>query len=270
LNFGSQAELLSQALLLHLRYERQQLNITKKLFLMQLLPAIDILNGKCVRLKQGDYARETVYADNPAEIAQHWVRNGAEYLHVVDLDGAKNKEPVNRQTVYHIVKTVGIPVEIGGGIRNEKTIQDYLDAGIDRVVIGTSALKNPDWFQKMCEQFPHKLVLGIDARNGLVATEGWLETSQTSAIEMAKNFRDLPLAALVYTDIAKDGMMDGPNFEAMVAMQQTVPFPVIASGGVSSLNDIRTLHQLGLPACIIGKALYEGTLQLKDALNIAT
>ncbi|MDR1270198.1 MAG: 1-(5-phosphoribosyl)-5-[(5-phosphoribosylamino)methylideneamino]imidazole-4-carboxamide isomerase [Planctomycetaceae bacterium] len=237
---------------------------------MQLLPAIDILNGKCVRLKQGDYGRETVYADNPAEMAQHWVRHGAEYLHVVDLDGAKKKEPVNRQSVYDIVKTVEIPVEIGGGIRNEKTIRDYLDAGIDRVVIGTLALKNPDWFQKMSEQFPNKLVLGIDARNGLVATEGWLETSRTSAVELARNFCNLPLAALVYTDIAKDGMMEGPNFDEMVAMQQAVPFPVIASGGVSSLDDIRKLRQLGLPACIIGKALYEGTMQLKDALNIAT
>ncbi|MDR2115478.1 MAG: 1-(5-phosphoribosyl)-5-[(5-phosphoribosylamino)methylideneamino]imidazole-4-carboxamide isomerase [Planctomycetaceae bacterium] len=237
---------------------------------MQLLPAIDILNGKCVRLKQGDYGRETVYADNPVEMAKHWVCLGAEYLHIVDLDGARDKEPINRQSVYEIVKAIDIPVEIGGGIRNEKTIRDYLDAGIDRVVIGTLALKNSDWFQKMCQQFPDKLVLGIDARNGFVATEGWLETSQTSAVELAQNFRDLPLAALVYTDIAKDGMMEGPNFDEMTAMQRAVPFPVIASGGVSSLDDIRKLRQLGLPACIIGKALYEGTIQLKDALNIAT
>jgi phosphoribosylformimino-5-aminoimidazole carboxamide ribotide isomerase len=237
---------------------------------MQLLPAIDILNGKCVRLRQGDYARETVYADHPAEMAKHWVRHGAGYLHIVDLDGAKNKEPVNQQVVYEIVKAVDIPVEIGGGIRNAKTIQDYLDAGVDRVVIGTLALKEPDWFQKMSEQFPDKLVLGIDARYGMVATEGWLETSQTSAVELAQTFLDFPLAALVYTDIAKDGMMEGPNFNEMAMMQEAVPFPVIASGGVSSLDDIRKLRQLGLSACIIGKALYEGTIQLEDALNIAT
>ncbi|MDR2704294.1 MAG: 1-(5-phosphoribosyl)-5-[(5-phosphoribosylamino)methylideneamino] imidazole-4-carboxamide isomerase, partial [Planctomycetaceae bacterium] len=186
---------------------------------MQLLPAIDILNGKCVRLRQGDYGRETVYADNPAEMAKHWVRHGAGYLHIVDLDGAKDKEPVNQQVVYEIVKAVTIPVEIGGGIRNEKTIQDYLNAGVDRVVIGTLALKEPEWFQSMSEQFPDKLVLGIDAREGMVATEGWLETSQTSAVELAQTFLDFPLAALVYTDIAKDGMMEGPNFDEMAAMQ---------------------------------------------------
>ncbi|MDR2441717.1 MAG: 1-(5-phosphoribosyl)-5-[(5-phosphoribosylamino)methylideneamino]imidazole-4-carboxamide isomerase [Planctomycetaceae bacterium] len=233
---------------------------------MQILPAIDILKGKCVRLKQGDYGRETVYADSPVEMAKHWSQHGAEYLHIVDLDGAKDKEPINRQLVYDIVQAVHIPVEIGGGIRNEKTICDYLDAGIDRVVIGTLALKEPDWFQKMSEQFPKKLVLGIDARNGMVATEGWLEISQLSAVELVQKFLHLPLAALVYTDIAKDGMMEGPNFGEMVTMQQTVPFPVVASGGVSSLDDIRKLRQLGLPACIIGKALYEGTFQLEDAL----
>ncbi|MDR2756813.1 MAG: 1-(5-phosphoribosyl)-5-[(5-phosphoribosylamino)methylideneamino]imidazole-4-carboxamide isomerase [Planctomycetaceae bacterium] len=233
---------------------------------MQILPAIDILNGKCVRLKQGDYGRETVYADSPVEMAQHWFQQGAEYLHIVDLDGAKDKEPINRQVVYDIVKAVTVPVEIGGGIRNEKTIRDYLDAGIDRVVIGTLALKEPNWFQKMSEQFPEKLVLGIDARNGMVAAEGWLETSQISAVELARKFIDLPLAALVYTDIAKDGMMEGPNFSEMATMQQAVPFPVVASGGVSSLDDIRKLRQLGLPACIIGKALYEGTVQLEDVL----
>ncbi|MDR1964466.1 MAG: 1-(5-phosphoribosyl)-5-[(5-phosphoribosylamino)methylideneamino]imidazole-4-carboxamide isomerase [Planctomycetaceae bacterium] len=236
---------------------------------MLLLPAIDILNGKCVRLKQGDYGSETVYADDPAEMARHWGRCGAEYLHVVDLDGAKDKEPVNRQFVYEIVNAVDIPVEVGGGIRNEKTIRDYLDAGIHRVVIGTLALKEPGWFREMSEKFPGKLVLGIDAKNGRAATEGWLETSQTPATELAQTFIDLPLAALVYTDIAKDGMMEGPNFDEMAAMQRAVPFPVVASGGVSSLEDIRKLKQLGLPACIIGKALYEGTIRLEDALIVS-
>jgi phosphoribosylformimino-5-aminoimidazole carboxamide ribotide isomerase len=236
---------------------------------MQLLPAIDILNGKCVRLKQGDYGQETVYADSPAEMAQHWFQQGAEYLHVVDLDGAKNKEPVNRRFVYDIINSVNIPVEIGGGIRSEETIQDYLDAGVRRIVIGTLALKEPDWFCKMSEKFPDKLVLGIDAKNGMVATEGWLETSQTSAVELARKFIELPLAALVYTDIAKDGMMEGPNFAEMTAMKQAVPFPIVASGGISSLNDIRKLKELGLPACIIGKALYEGTIKLEEALNAA-
>ena len=237
---------------------------------MQLWPAIDLLNGKCVRLKQGDYGRETVYDDNPARMAKHWVGLGAEYLHVVDLDGAKDKEPVNKRHVTEIVRAVGIPVEIGGGIRSEETIRDYLDAGVNRVVIGTLALKEPDWFREMSRKFPGKLVLGIDAKNGMVATEGWLETSKTRAVDLARNYVDLPLAALVYTDIAKDGMLEGPNFGEMETMQRAVPFPVVASGGVSTLDDIRNLKQLGLPACIIGKALYEGTLNLGDALAVAS
>ncbi|MDR0869319.1 MAG: 1-(5-phosphoribosyl)-5-[(5-phosphoribosylamino)methylideneamino]imidazole-4-carboxamide isomerase [Planctomycetaceae bacterium] len=234
---------------------------------MQILPAIDILHGSCVRLKQGDYAQKTVYGDSPAAMAKHWEQLGAGFLHIVDLDGAKDKEPVNRDKVKEIVRTVNIPVEIGGGIRTEETVRDYLNAGVNRVVIGTLALKEPAWFKEMTHKFPNKLVLGIDAKNGKVATEGWLETSRTPATQLAKNYVDLPLAALVYTDIAKDGMLEGPNFDEMAAMQRTVPFPVVASGGVSSLADIRKLAALGLPACIIGKALYEGTIKLEDIIN---
>lgn len=239
---------------------------------MQLWPAIDIRGGQCVRLKQGDYDRETVYGNSPAEMAEHWASQGAEYLHVVDLDGAKDKEPVNKDRVREIVRKLSgrnIPVEIGGGIRNEETIRDYLESGVARVVIGTLALKEPDWFRDMSRLFPGKLVLGIDAKNGMVATEGWLETSQTRAVELAKQYTDLPLAALVYTDIAKDGMMEGPNFDEMVAMQSSVSFPVVASGGVSTLDDIKKLKQLGLPACIIGKALYEGVFKFDEALKMS-
>lgn len=239
---------------------------------MQLWPAIDIRGGQCVRLKQGDYAQETVYGDSPAEMARHWADRGAEYLHVVDLDGAKDRAPVNRDRILEIVRKLSgrnIPIEVGGGIRTEETIRDYLDLGIARIVIGTLAMKEPDWFREMCQKFPGKLVLGIDAKNGMVATEGWLETSETRAVELAGQYTDIPLAALVYTDIAKDGMMEGPNFNEMVAMQNAVPFPVVASGGVSSLNDIRKLKELGLPACIIGKALYEGSFTLDEALTIS-
>ena len=235
---------------------------------MELWPAIDILNGQCVRLKQGDYRQETVYGASPVAMARYWVSCGAQYLHVVDLDGAKDKHPVNKRYVQEIVEQVAIPVEIGGGIRTEETIREYLDMGIHRVVIGTLALKEPDWFRGMSQKFPNRLVLGIDARNGLVATEGWLETSRTPAVDLAKTFVDLPLAALVYTDISKDGMLEGPNVAEMEAMSRAVPFPVVASGGVSTLDDIRKLKELGLPACIIGKALYEGTLRLEDALQI--
>ncbi len=245
---------------------------------MQLWPAIDILNGKCVRLKQGDYAQETVYGESPADMARHWVSQGGKFLHVVDLDGAKDKEPVNRNSVQEIIEAVKnqkIPVEIGGGIRSEETIRDYLDVGVARVVIGTLALKQPDWFRAMALKFPNKLVLGIDAKSGVVATEGWLEASQTRAVDLAKQFIDLPLAALVYTDIAKDGMLEGPNFGEMVAMKAlvrtaAVPFDVVASGGVSSLDDIRTLKEQGLPACIIGKALYENKFTLAEAEALAS
>ncbi|MDR3233593.1 MAG: 1-(5-phosphoribosyl)-5-[(5-phosphoribosylamino)methylideneamino]imidazole-4-carboxamide isomerase [Planctomycetaceae bacterium] len=233
---------------------------------MQILPAIDIRNGKCVRLKQGDYAQETVYGDNPVETALHWQQRGAEFLHIVDLDGAKDKEPVNKDIVCRTASSLDIPLEIGGGIRSEETIRLYLNAGVRRVIIGTLALKEPQWFRNMCKLFPDRLVLGIDAKNGSVATEGWLETSRMKAADLAKQYADLPLAAVVYTDIAKDGMLEGPNFEEISAMQEAVPFPVIASGGVSTLADIQKLIRRNIPACIIGKALYEGTLRLEEAL----
>ncbi|MDR2641358.1 MAG: 1-(5-phosphoribosyl)-5-[(5-phosphoribosylamino)methylideneamino]imidazole-4-carboxamide isomerase [Planctomycetaceae bacterium] len=234
---------------------------------MQLLPAIDILNARCVRLKQGAYNNETIYANDPAEVAKYWFSCGAEMLHIVDLNGAKDKKPVNRDVVLAIVRAIDIPVEIGGGIRDEKTIRDYLDNGVERVVIGTLALKEPDWFREMSEKFPQKLVIGIDARNGQVATEGWLETSKIPAVKLAQQFVELKLAAVVYTDIAKDGMLEGPNFEEMVAMRDAVPFPVIASGGIASIDDIKKLNSLNIPACIIGKALYEKNFKLQEALN---
>ena len=236
---------------------------------MELWPAIDILGGQCVRLKQGDYRQETVYGSSPAAMAEHWVRCGAGFLHVVDLDGAKDKRPINRLFVKEILDRVSIPVEIGGGVRTEETIRDYLDMGIHRIVIGTLALKEPDWFREMSRKFPGRLVLGIDAKNGRVATEGWLETSQTTAVSLAQAFSDLPLAAIVYTDIARDGMLEGPNFDEMETMNRAASFPVVASGGVSSLEDLRRLKALGLPACIIGKALYESAFRLEDALKVA-
>jgi len=233
---------------------------------MLILPAIDLRNGKCVRLQQGDYAQETVYGDSPVEMAKHWEQQGAEFLHIVDLDGAKDGLPTNFALVSEIAKNLSIPIEIGGGIRNEETIQRYLDAGVHRLVIGTLALKEAGWFREMSRKFPDRLVLGIDGRNGLVATEGWLETSQTLATDLAKKYVDLPLSALVYTDIAKDGMLAGPNIAEMEAMRQAVPFPLIVSGGIASLDDIRHLAQGGFHACIIGKALYENRFQLPEAI----
>lgn len=236
---------------------------------MKVWPAIDIRGGKCVRLRQGDYARETVFADNPLEMAKHWTNLGARRFHLVDLDGAKSGDSINFQIICELVESVGIPCEIGGGIRSEKTIQKYLDVGLHRLVVGTLAIQEQDWFTEMCRKFPGKLVLGIDARDGFVATDGWLQTSQISAIELAKWFEELPIAAIVYTDIATDGMMQGPNLAAMKEMQKEVSVEVVASGGVTTIQDVENLKNAGFQGCIIGRALYEKTIDLPEAIRVA-
>jgi phosphoribosylformimino-5-aminoimidazole carboxamide ribotide isomerase len=236
---------------------------------MQVWPAIDLRGGKCVRLRQGDYQRETVYGDDPAAMARQWVGQGATCLHLVDLDGARDGISVNFPLVQAIVTAVDVPCELGGGIRDEATIERYLTIGLARLVVGTRALKEPAWFRQMCQRFPRQLALGIDAKGGLVATDGWLETSSTSAIELAQQFAAEPLAAIVYTDISRDGMLQGPNLTAMAEMRAAVELPVIASGGVTNANDVRELTKIGLAGCIIGRALYEGTLTLPDALAAA-
>jgi len=236
---------------------------------VEVWPAIDLRGGNCVRLRQGDYGQETVFGEDPAAMARHWVDLGAEHLHLVDLDGARDGRPSNLDAIGQIVSTVGIPCELGGGIRNEATIVELLDLGLSRLVIGTLAIQEPDWFRKMCRKFPGKLVLGIDAREGMVATEGWLETSETRAIDLARQFESEPLAALVYTDIATDGMMAGPNVMAMAEMQAAVELPVVASGGVTTKEDVARLAGVSMAGCIVGRALYEGTLTLPDALAVA-
>ncbi len=236
---------------------------------MQIWPAIDLLSGKCVRLEQGDYQRETVFADDPVAVAQRFQDQGARHLHLVDLDGARDGKLTNLEAVRKIVAAVDLQCELGGGIRDQETIQTLLDAGLDRLVLGTSALKHADWFRQMCREYPERLVLGIDAREGLVATDGWLETSTTPASKLAEEFRDVPLAAIVYTDIATDGMLAGPNLTAMAHMQEHVNVPVVASGGVTTAEDVRQLASAGLAGAIIGRALYEGTITLPDALSAA-
>jgi phosphoribosylformimino-5-aminoimidazole carboxamide ribotide isomerase len=236
---------------------------------MEIWPAIDICHGKCVRLMQGDYGRETVFGDDPAAMARRWVDEGAEYLHLVDLDGARDAAVANRDAVAAIVAAVDVPCELGGGVRDEATIRSLLELGLTRLVIGTRALKEPDWFRQVCRQFPQRLVLGIDARNGRVATDGWLETSETPATELARQLSDEPIAAIVYTDIAKDGMMAGANVPAMEAMQRAVDCPVVASGGVTTVDDVRRLAEVGMSGCIIGRALYEGTVTIGEALAAA-
>ena len=235
---------------------------------MQIWPAIDLRGGKCVRLKQGDYDRETVFGEDPAAMARRWRDQGAEHLHLVDLDGARSGRVDNLESVAAILDAVDIPCELGGGIRDEATIARLLGLGLERLVIGTLALKQPDWFRQMCRIFPGRLVLGLDARDGMVATDGWLETSENRATDLAQQFRGEPIAAVVYTDIATDGMLSGPNLEATAAMYEAVDFPVIASGGVSTLEDIEQLAAVGVAGCIVGRALYEGTLELPEAIAI--
>lgn len=238
--------------------------------MMRIWPAIDLLGGKCVRLRQGDYQQETVFNDDPLEVAKRWIDEGADCLHLVDLDGARDGKLVNGDVIRRIVTTVSVTCQLGGGIRGESSIRSLLELGLQRLVIGTQALKNPDWFREMSVRYPEKLVLGIDARDGWVATDGWLETSQTSAIDLANQFASSPLAAIVYTDIARDGMLSGPNFVAMREMQQATPLPVVASGGVTVVDDVSHLASIPMDGVIIGRALYEGNLSLPDAVAAAS
>lgn len=233
---------------------------------MQIWPAIDLRGGKCVRLKQGDYSRETIFGDDPAAVARSFHQAGARYLHLVDLDGARSGSVENWPAIQAIVAAAPLTCELGGGIRDEATIGKLLDLGLTRLVIGTLAIRQPDWFRQMCRKFPGRLVLGLDARDGRVATDGWLETSSIEAASLARSFADEPLAAIVYTDIARDGMLEGPNFQALDAMRRAVDLPVIASGGVTTADDVARLAALPMAGCIIGRALYEGTLSLEDAL----
>ncbi len=236
---------------------------------MQIWPAIDLRGGKCVRLRQGDYRQETVFGEDPAAMARRWVEQGAQQLHLVDLDGARSGHLANRQAIASILAVVEIPCQLGGGIRDEATIVQLLQLGLQRLVIGTQALKDPQWFREMCRKFPHRLVAGIDARGGRVATDGWLQTSSIEATELAKDLSSQPIAAIVYTDIAKDGMMEGPNLPAMAEMAAAVSLSVVASGGVTTASDVEQLAATGVAGCIIGRALYEGSLTLSDALAAA-
>jgi len=233
---------------------------------MQVIPAIDLRGGLCVRLRQGDYDRETVFGDDPAAMAAKWESEGAGRIHLVDLDGAKAGKPVNVDSVRAIVRAVSVPCQLGGGVRDERTIAAWLDAGLERVIVGTQALRDPDWFRTMAEMFPGRLILGLDARDGQVATDGWLETSNVTAPLLAKQFDDLPLAAIIYTDIARDGMLEGPNLEATDALCRHLKTPVIASGGVGGLGDIESLAKLPVAGCIVGRALYEGKFSLAEAV----
>ena len=240
---------------------------------MIIIPAVDIKDGKCVRLLQGKMDAETVFSDDPSEMAQRWAKDGAGMIHLVDLDGAILKTPKNLPQIKKIVETVDVPVQVGGGIRDIMTIEMYLSLGVDRVIIGTEAVRNPDLVKKACKLFPGKVVVGIDARNGCVAVEGWTETTNTQAIDLARKFEDSGVAAINFTDIHRDGMQTGPNIEETKRLAESVSIPVVASGGVSTINDIKNLMPLeksGVTGVITGRALYEGTLDLKEAIMMVS
>lgn len=240
---------------------------------MEIIPAIDIMDGRCVRLVQGDFDRATVYSDDPVEMARRWAGEGAARLHLVDLKGSRLGEPQETETIERIARAVDIPVQLGGGIRDLRTARRMLDTGVDRVIIGTSAALNPEAAGEVFLELGESVALAVDARDGYVAVKGWEETTRETAVEFARRMQGFGAPRVIYTDISRDGMLQGANVAAMERMARALDIPVIASGGVSTLQDIRELKSLvdaGIEGAILGKALYTGDLSLADALAAAT
>jgi phosphoribosylformimino-5-aminoimidazole carboxamide ribotide isomerase len=235
---------------------------------MLVIPAIDLKDGRCVRLRQGDMAVETVYSNDVPAIARQWEHGGASLIHVVDLNGAVDGEPRNLSQIEAIIRTVAMKVQVGGGIRTIETVRRYLDAGITRVVLGTAALTDRFFLEKACLEFPRQILLGLDARDGKVAVRGWTTVSQTRATDLLKELAGYALGAVIYTDIARDGMLGGPNLTALSEVVEVSSFPVIASGGISRIEDLRAVRALGpqIEGAIVGKALYDGKLDYRAAL----
>jgi phosphoribosylformimino-5-aminoimidazole carboxamide ribotide isomerase len=232
------------------------------------IPAIDVKDGRCVRLRQGDMSAETVYSDDIAEVAARWQQQGAGLIHVVDLNGAVDGEPKNLSHIESVMKAVRVKVQVGGGIRTIDTVRRYLDAGVSRVVLGTAALTNRTLLNLACREFPQRIILGLDARDGRVAVKGWTAVSVVKAIDLVKEFSGLAIAAVVYTDIARDGMLNGPNLPSLKEIVEFSSFPVIASGGITSLDDLKAVQSIGpkIQGAIIGKALYDGKLDYQAAV----
>ncbi len=235
--------------------------------MMILFPAIDIRDGKCVRLIQGDYDQEIIYNDSPTAMALEWEKQGADYIHVVDLDGAKTGNSLNREAIQAIAKSVSIPVQVGGGIRTMEIIDAHIASGVSRVIIGTAAIQDKPFLKQAVEKYADKIAVSIDARRGFVATDGWTETSDVLAVDLLNELEEIGVKTVIYTDILKDGMMQGPNFHELEMMDKASSIDIVASGGVSTEEDIVQLRELDLYGAIIGKALYEGKLSLEKVLG---
>jgi phosphoribosylformimino-5-aminoimidazole carboxamide ribotide isomerase len=239
---------------------------------LEIIPSIDLRGGKVVRLKQGDYTQQLNYDVDPTQTAQSFAQAGAKWMHIVDLDGAKEGRPLQIDLIASIINSVKIKVEVGGGVRSTEDVRRLISAGAARVVVGTKAIEDWPWFDSLVHDstFADKIILALDAKEGIVATRGWTQTSSQRATDVAKQVSDWPLGAILYTDVAKDGMMQGPNLEQTAAMAQAGKVRVIASGGVGNINHIRELTKLPVWGAIVGRSLYEGTLDLRDAINVAT
>jgi len=233
------------------------------------IPAVDIRDGRCVRLFQGRLDQETVYFDRPADAARQWAGLGAELIHVVDLDGAFQGHPANFDHVAAIAREAAVPIEVGGGIRSGETVERYLGVGVERVVVGSRALREPEWLAGLCERFPGRIVAGVDARDGRVAIEGWAETSEVDAVSFARSLDGLGVRAVIFTDVATDGAMAGPNLGALRRLLDAVATPVVASGGIATLDHVRQVAALGVEGMIIGKALFAGAFSLPSAIAAA-
>jgi phosphoribosylformimino-5-aminoimidazole carboxamide ribotide isomerase len=237
---------------------------------MDVIPAIDLLEGRCVRLYQGDYQRSQVFSEKPVDSAKQWVDQGATRLHLVDLDGAKAGKVVNLNAIEAIAEAVPVPIEVGGGLRHPTSIEQVFNLGVQWAILGTIAVEKPELVQELCQEFPGRIIIGIDARNGLVATRGWLETSEVLATQLALEMQELGAAAIIYTDIHRDGTLIGPNLEALRQLAAKISIPIIASGGVSSVSDLLSLLALemqGVTGVIVGRALYTGDIALREALR---